>query len=183
MKRIIVLFGLLCFLSCSLCALNNFSENDNSVLALGVGFYFPLGKDADAGANILASFLLSTFSFGFGHHFDIIPDIISPGIYADAHVSLLTIVFGREHSIQDSAFVQLGIRFYNQIRLGSFDLQPFAGLHFVLSDGYSSGAKMFGLLAFHEDFGIEYSLHSPVFDFGRNPFNDNVHRLMFVFRL
>ncbi len=188
MKRMIVFFGLLCLFGYSLCAFDNVSENidDHLIVTMGMGFFFPLVEDTNPGLNVLSSLLLSSFSMGAGYHLNIIPDILSPGIYADIHISLLDMLFGsgNDDTLDDSIlFFQTGIRFYNQFRLRSFDLLPFAGLHFAFTDGFASGAKMFGLLALNGNFGIEYSYHSTVFSLDRTPFNDGVHRIMFVYRL
>ena len=190
MKKLIIVFILICSLNYLTFAFNIFEEsegdeNDNLTGNFGIGFFFPLDRSANVGSNILGSLLLSSISGGLGYHFNIIKNFLSPGIYGDIHFSLLSLLNStnddkdKEENKTEEVFIffQAGIRLYNQFRLILFDIQPFIGINFALANNISSLSKMFGILIAYENIGIEYSYHWTLLN------SDNVHRIIFVIHM
>jgi len=158
-------------------------ENDNLTANLGVSFLYPILGGNNIGDNILASLLFTSLSAGVGYHFNILKNIIAPGIYGDMHLGFLTLLFNNEYAevaeTDDFVFVQTGIRLYNQFRFGYIDIQPFYGFNFLFAGPNFLGFYKFGALFAYKKVGIEYSCHVPF----HGNIEHNLHRVAFVIHM
>ena len=163
------------------------SMGDNLTANVFINFMF-LEYIKDPGVSILFSLITSTFSFGAGYHFNVIPHLFSPGIYGEGGIGLLTLLVSNDDAEFSNApfFGFLGIRLYNQFRFGIIDIQPFFGLNFVGGFSNSAGAFVgfydFGVLAAVSKFGIEYGCYIPLTESGRH-YIGTMHRISFGFHM
>ena len=171
------------------CVSFTFDDNNDSNLSLNGGISFFFESEASTGGKILEALLFSSLTAGIGYHFNIIPHILSPGIYGDIHVSLLSLLFNNSddedvNEIRDNgfSFYQIGIRLYNQFRFGPFDIQPFFGLNLMAGSTNSTFLKAFGILIAFKNFGLEYSYQLPLLK-GRNKLVNNLHRFAILYHL
>ena len=173
------------------------SSDKNVTINAGIGFLFPFidNTKENLKANIGASMLFFTAGGGMGYHFGIIENFLSPGIYIDAHVSVLSLFLLFLNDTDDEGNIkrdkdqkyyfgvwQFGIRLYNQFGFGPFDIQPFFGLNALVAgvgNISTSCYKTFGVLFAINNFGFEYSYQVPWHDRFSNRQNV-MHRLVFV---
>ena len=200
MKKLIIFVFVFVFLffSNKLCTFaldfDYMEGHENITGNVGLSFLFPIDANSSVGVNILGSLLLSSVSFGFGYHWNIIPHIFSPGIGGDFHISLLNLLFQNDRDDDfykdkekenDFYFFQLGIRIYNKFWFGEFDIQPFFGLNLILLEGDCNPTglrKVLGILMAYEEIGLEYSYQWPLFDKMNNG-NYAIHRIVFVYHM
>jgi len=162
-------------------------ENDNLTANAGMSTF--ILTDTTVGAAILGSILLSYFTGGIGYHFNIVHNILAPGIYGDLHIGLLSFLSNNnEDYYEDNSFLlyQGGLRLYNQFRFGLIDIQPFFGLNLMGSiAGDASeerGLKLWGILMAYKNFGFEYSYQVPL----KGPMinkKDAMQRIAFLYHL
>jgi hypothetical protein len=197
MERLIIVFILVSQSNYVVFTLeDSVSENDNKTGNIGASTLFPVNKDMNAGENILRSYMFLSLLFGAGYHLNLVENIFSPGIYGDIHINLpalLTLFPQKEEETKDSintksekdyakfSAFQFGIRLYNRFKFNSFDIQPFAGVNFILEAGIDI-FKTWGILIAFKNYGIEYSNHSLLYNYGKYIKND-VHRIAFVYRM
>ena len=132
-------------------------------------FSFP---GLNPGETILSAILTSCLSIGLGYHLNIIPDILSPGIYGDVHLSWLMLLFNNDEDDYNEdgfSFVQLGIRVYNNMRFGMINIQPFAGLTAMFIGNHTIGVITLGFVLAFGNYGFEYSYIQ----------HTNIHRVSF----
>jgi len=159
MAKINILFLILLFIvSVNLYALGDFTGN-----ALIQFIYF---EDIVKEKGILfGSFVYTSMTLGIGYHFNIVPDIFTPGIYGEAGFSFLTILFSHEgvesNTNSDYGFLILGIRLYNQFKSDFFCMRPFAGLRMFLESNKDKTRTVecvyFGMQLIYKKLIIEYS--------------------------
>jgi hypothetical protein len=139
------------------------------------------------GKSVLTSLLTSSISAGIGYHLNIIPYVLSPGIYIEGGLSVINIIYilskmsdndteknynheisKDEYSKKDDgiyAYGFLGIRLYNQFGFRLIDIQPFIGFSAFLftidSVTTGIGCLNFGILFAYKMFCIEYGYHIP----------------------
>jgi len=173
------------------------SFGNNITTNVGIGFLFPVIDNTreNLEVNVLGSLFLFSAGCGIGGHINILRNVISPGIYADVHVSVLSLLFlflndidkdGHLGKNKDQKYYfglwQFGIRLYNNFSFGLLDIQPFFGLNaFVagVGDIKTNGLKTFGILISINNYGIEYSYQLPLRD--RIYITDHViHRIVFI---
>ena len=158
---------------------------------MGISFLYPLNKKSDAGSNILASIIFFSGAFGIGKHLPIIPGILMPGIYGDIHFSLISILLAQggasidpDSSNKNSLpfIFQGGLCLYNQFKLASFDIQPFAGFNAIAGQLGPGFLTKFGILIAYKSIGLEYSFQQAL----NNSLKDNLpylHRIIFVYHV
>ena len=198
MKKLIVVL-IVMFLVChvSLAQADSLFGNDHFTANIFINFML-FDKIDGPGDKVLSSILTSTFSLGAGYHWNIVPHIISPGIYGEGGISLLTLLLSNSDDDKNNTTVAhdaandnyffgfLGIRLYNQFSFAFIDIQPFFGLN--LTGGFSTlssssvGFYDFGVLAAFKRFGMEYGCYIPLTEYGRN--NTGImHRVSFGFHI
>lgn len=104
--------------------------------------------------------------FGFGISYDIIPRVLSPGIYIDAGVGPGWIaLFDDNNSYKiDSARdlwafgVILGARLYNITKINDFSIIPFVGYNFLF---FIIPLPNVGIQLVYKNFSIEYAYYFP----------------------
>ncbi|MDR0320186.1 MAG: hypothetical protein LBI28_01650 [Treponema sp.] len=153
----------------------NLEENYSGNLSINLHFLTML--EENPGVLLLGALLTSTFSVGGGWHLNIIPHFLSPGIYAECGLSLLSLLTaeGNNDGANNDAkkineeplfFGSIGIRLYNQFRYNIFIIQPFAGFNFT--GGFSSSDSIgglynaFGILLAIDEISLEYSYNIPL---------------------
>ncbi|MDR0551772.1 MAG: hypothetical protein LBG72_07110 [Spirochaetaceae bacterium] len=106
--------------------------------------------------------------FGLGYGLEIIPDILIPGIYLDCSFSpfalTMTTVNGELMPPFEDFFplAHIGLRVYNQFKITSFDIEPFAGFNAAFeATNKCSLFSVFGILASFKFIGIEYTYCLP----------------------
>ena len=191
MKKYAFLLILLFYINCTLFSfdfIDDFfhvfeDENDNFTANIGFGTMFPVDSDANVGENILGSIILSTISAGIGYHLNIVKNIFSPGIYADLHIGLLSLLYYDSDFTKEDQngffFFQTGIRLYNQFRLRFVDIQPFFGLNLIFGFEDGMGLFKYGILVSYKNFGIEYSYQFESFDYK----GYDINRIVFVYHM
>jgi hypothetical protein len=144
-------------------------------------------EDLSPAASLSIASLSVSFSMGIGYHLDIIPHLLSPGIYGEFGMGYLSFVAvllngNTEDDYEENPVggLWLGIRLFNRFSFGSFHIQPFIGVStYFLSDMWLP-VSTYGVLFAYKTYGLEYSFHLP-FE-GRDKVY-YVHRLSFVFHL
>ena len=173
------------------------SSDNNITINAGIGFLFPVIENTmeNLRANIGGSLLFFSAGAGIGRHFSIVENIVSPGIYADIHVSVLSLFLLLLNDTDEEGHIrrdknqkiyfgiwQFGIRLYNHFGFGPLDIQPFFGLNALVAgvgNIKTSGFKTFGILLAINQYGIEFGYQLPLRDRFRN--RDNViYRIIFI---
>jgi hypothetical protein len=133
------------------------------------------------------SLISSSISAGIGKHINVIPNILSPGIYIEGGFSVISLLdylyhtneykkdnyYDNEISTEEeinhitkiSSFAFVGIRLYNQLSFNLVDIQPFIGFSAfaLIKDSLltGSGCLNFGILFAYDIICIEYGYHIP----------------------
>ena len=127
------------------------------------------------GESVLTSLKTSSVSLGIGYHLNFIPNILSPGLYAEVGISAINLLWllskmqenneEFDYDMKISSFGFFGIRLYNQFRINYIDIQPFIGLNIfgVIKNSETTGVGCinFGLLFAYKFFCVEYSYYIP----------------------
>jgi len=127
------------------------------------------------GESVLTSLKTSSVSLGIGYHLNFIPNILSPGLYAEVGISAISLLWllsemqenneEFDYDMKISSFGFFGIRLYNQFRINYIDIQPFIGLNIFgfikKSETTGVGCINFGLLFAYKFFCVEYSYYIP----------------------
>ena len=192
MKRLAILFMLIPLTGCFLFAIDG---DSNVSLNVGVSTLFLANsKDGELDKAVpLHPITFSSLAVGIGGHLEIIPSLLSPGIYGDLHLSLLSMLVGwltkdENYETKNSSvplFFQTGIRVYNQFSVPSISIQPFVGLNWIGVMSENSSAKWFktfGILASYNKIGIEYSYQTPFFHRLNNT-SRAIHRITALYRV
>lgn len=174
-------------------------DHDNLTGNGGISILIPADKNLTGSDRFLTSLLLLSPFVGIGYHLNIIENVFSPGIYADIHLNIipalfLLAVFSQENDIKDTEdyekwhiqdpflIIQPGIRFYNQFRIDSFDIQPFIGLNIISGSIDTAILRIFGMLIAYKNAGLEYSYQQPFANHLNND-KDSAHRIAFLFHM
>jgi hypothetical protein len=201
MKKLLITFILIskiCYISLALPSLLE-EEHDNLTGNIGISFLHPVDKNLTGSDKFLSSFLLSSFSVGFGYHLNIVENIFSPGIYGDLHLNILPTLFllsglipkddikdienyEKVNGTDPFVVLQTGIRIYNQFRFNLFDFQPFVGINLISGSIDFMVLRMCGILIAYKYFGIEYSYQQPISNHINNH-NGSIHRIVFTFHI
>ena len=185
MKRFIIVFLMIAVITGL-----SFGQEDNLTANYGFSFFWESESNNKGGEALVSSSLM----FGIGYHVNLIPYILSPGIYGDLHLSFVTFIVWCAQMAADieplaePLLFQAGIRFYNQFKFGPVVLQPFIGLSYFKVVDKSIGLKTFGALAAFGKYGVEYSYQVPLFPGNNSLFQqgnsvslaEGLHRLTFV---
>jgi len=188
------------FLSAALFA-NEYGESDSSAKGFDwnvrMGVSFPLliintGYSNDLSdlysEMVLIAVAFSAISVSGGLQYTVIPNIFTPGIYADFHFNLLS--WGIIYMIANESFyiMQTGARVYNQFKLNNIGIEPFFGLNMVsiglgIDDSISINLLAAGLTINFGIFNMEYGYNfSP-----KKSDNDlpiaGIHRISLSWRL
>jgi hypothetical protein len=185
--KINVFFMILIFVSLGLYSQEG-NDDDFDNMTFNLLYNFTVFEDiSNPGESILTSLLTSSISVGTGYHLNVIPNILSPGIYVEGGLSAINLIYilskmsenenennyNNKISTEDdskydtkiSAFGFIGIRLYNQFRFNLIDIQPFVGFStfiFVIdSEVTGAGCFKFGILFAYNNFCIEYGYHIP----------------------
>ena len=182
MKRFIFI---LIILSLSFSAVYGFQENlwqggsnlGNNFIDLspfGIGFF----RNTDNSSE----FILCV-SAGAGGHFNIIPNLLSPGLYFDIGIDLFSFLLNMliDENNDDSvvSFGWTGVRVYNLFRFNLFRIQPFYGVTLVANNNRMHGSHSLGAIISYSSYGIEYNFLLPFNTERLNP----VHRISFIWRM
>jgi hypothetical protein len=166
---------------------NIYAQEDNN-LTINILYNITVFEDiSNPSESLLTSLLTSSISAGIGYHLNVIPNIISPGIYIEGGLSIFNFfyLFARTSENDNSSrnnneistnrdnvndkgiypFGFLGIRLYNQFRFHLIDIQPFIGFSaFTFIKDYATtgiGCLKLGILFAYNNFCIEYGYHIP----------------------
>ena len=185
MKRTIIVFILVALIAGMSFGLGG-GGSDNFDLNAGLSFFFE--SDLSAKEKALEALILTSVTCGVGYHFNLVPNIAAPGLYADIHLSLLSFLFNNSETssgdaLDDLLFFQFGIRVYNNFTLGPLKLQPFFGINFFIVLGESQSLKTFGILAAFKSFALEYSYQNPLRPERSNKILRDMHRFCVLFRI
>jgi hypothetical protein len=144
---------------------------------------------AESQYKIVTSILFSSLTGSFGYHFNIAPPVLSPGVYGDLHLCLLTLFLNSEEDDKENDGIgynsfQAGIRLYNKFRFSSFgfNVHPFIGLNLFYAqnseeESMALGAKVFGVFAEFKKISLEYSYQHSI----DKKYSHTVHRIAFLF--
>ena len=143
--------------------------------------------DNDLFGYVITALLFGSVSFGGGVQYTFIPQVLTPGVYADVHFNLLSwaavYLFSKYHVI----FLQAGVRIFNRFEINYIGLEPFLGANVVylaVEDEVPMTLLKTGLNVSYNLFNFEYAfIFSPV----RNPKDENpflaFHRLTFSWKM
>jgi len=168
-------------------------ESDAVMVNYGIGFLYPLSRKTSPGLNVLASVIFLSGTFGVGKCFNVIPDILMPGIYGDVHFSLISILLAQgggsiklENADGDNSSLpfifQGGLCLYNKFRFGLFDIQPSAGFNAIMGSLKPGMFAKYGISAAYGNIGLEYSYQLPFTGSIKKDF-PYLHRLVFIYRV
>jgi hypothetical protein len=124
----------------------------HNLMEVSFRFFFPPNDDSN----------FSFINIGYGWNFDIINNILSPGILFDLSIGTDWIaLFNPEYETSDPLQIGLGfgIKFNNLIEMGEFKIIPFAGCNFLV---LYKICPMFGLSLSFKYFGLEYAYYFPI---------------------
>jgi hypothetical protein len=117
--------------------------------------------------------MLLFFDFGIGVNYDLVQNIVSPGIYADVALGIDWILMFLNEEDEKYKPTQLefggGIRIYNVSRIFGFSIMPFIGYNALVSYGHL--LPSLGLILKYEGLSIEYAFYIP------NEFNKSRHHI------
>ena len=174
------------FLFIILCNLVYSQEEDNRNWSFNIS---PIGINLlDFDENALSpeeemsifSTMLS-LTFGVGYHLNIIPNILTPGLYIDMGMGYLSIFAGPDEEGDNTTFGGwAGIRLYNRFRFNLIDVEPFIGFTLYGFSNMGVPATTFGLLVAYNYLGVEYSFHHPINNSDKIYY---VHRITFLIHL
>ena len=190
MKRLITKRFILVFIFIVLLDLNHTAfaaeELGNFTGNAGLSIFFE--ADSSVAEKVLESIILSSLTLGLGGHLNVIPYILAPGIYGDAHISIASLFDlmdedkNSSYIREKSLFFQVGLRLYNQFRFGPIDIQPFAGLNLMAGKKDTMGLKALGILVAYKNAGLEYSYQLPI----KNAMDDRtnaIHRFALLYHM
>jgi len=103
-----------------------------------IPFAFDSGSIGDIGIAdneyfeyALVSIILGSVTLGGGIQYTIIPHVLTPGIYFDAHFNLISwgavYLFSEYHII----FFQTGVQIFNRFEINYFGIEPFFGANIL----------------------------------------------------
>ena len=191
MKCLIISIVLLSLIGCFLFASDETESSLNTSINAGISTLFLAKPESLEDSIPLHPLTFSSFLIGFGGQLRIIPHVLSPGLYGDIHISLLSMLItwltdnaANKTDTNDFLFFQTGIRLYNQFTFNPVYIQPFFGLNLLGVLAEKSAAnwyKAFGILIGYNKIGIEYSYQMPILHHINDP-DRAIHRIAVVFR-
>jgi hypothetical protein len=100
-------------------------------------------------------YLIFSVGLGVGYYFNIIPSIISPGVYCSWALDPLGFL---TNTNRESIGMELDFRIFNLFRIGYFDIEPFYGaigaFNHPIGEGFLQTA---GCILTFKNMGIEYT--------------------------
>ena len=182
MKKLILIFILFLFICNGLFGLDDVENNFVFDISLCINAF-------NFNENILlileSEDIVDTFfslSIGWGYNFNIISNILTPGIYFD-----FGFIFYESNNLLSNnpadndrrLNIMGGVYLYNIFRYRQFEFQPFFGVAGYELLGLSSFCLTFGTLLTFRNFGIKYSYKIP---FTNSDKIKNIHRFSLVYR-
>jgi hypothetical protein len=136
------------------------------------------------------------FGFGLGYHFNIINNILSPGLYLDFGFGGPIIIFensSSEVAVAYDGYGSIGLRAYNLFTVAQFGLKPFFGFSFIGNAEIKEKNEIIyefglwswttGIMFTYKHCGLEYAFCVPDFN-NITPFPYKYyHRISLLFHL
>jgi hypothetical protein len=129
--------------------------NNHTLFEASLRFFFPPATENNA----------LFMNFGYGWNYDIIKNILSPGILFDISIGIDWFwLFSDDKDENDTREhnqfgLGAGFKIYNMIDLSEFMLIPFIGYNFLL---FYKVCPMFGFSLSFKNFGLEYAYYFPL---------------------